>query len=82
MENNPLDSKERYFGRLRAQSKDGDMRGRYFMNIILVLFFLVMILTVFFSVRMAQSPMDDMMDVYEEKTNVYMVHPVDNQSRK
>ncbi|WP_423337721.1 hypothetical protein [Neobacillus sp. 19] len=42
----------------------------------------MMILTVFFSVRMAQSPMDDMMDVYEEKTNVYMVHPVDNQSRK
>lgn len=82
MKNNPLDSKERYFKRLRAQGRDGDMRGRYFMNIILVLFFLVMILTVFFSVRMVQSPMDDMMDVYEEKTNVYMVHPVDKQLRK
>lgn len=82
MRNNPLDSKEQYLERLRAQGRYGDMRGRYFMNIILVLFFLMITLTVLLSVRMAQSPMDDMMDVYEEKTNVYMVHPVDKQSGK
>lgn len=82
MKNKSYDSKDRYFENLRATAKSGDERGRYFLNIILVLFFLIMIGTVVFFIKMAQGPVDDMVDVYEEKTNVYMIEPVWKQQEK
>ncbi|MEB6549270.1 hypothetical protein MXL46_09205 [Heyndrickxia sporothermodurans] len=82
MKNKPYDSKDRYFENLRATAKSGDERGRYFLNIILVLFFLIIVGTVIFFVKMAQGPVDDMVDVYEKKTNIYMIEPVGKQREK
>ncbi|KRG13893.1 hypothetical protein ACA30_13215 [Virgibacillus soli] len=60
MNNNPLNNRERYFRQLKGRARGSDVRGRYFMNIILILFFFIIIGSVVFFVKIAQGPMDDM----------------------